>query len=148
MGIGSTQHLSGELLQSMAGIHLNHVPYRGGAAPLQDVIGGVVDMMFDSVTVTRAQIETGKLRAIGLTSAKSWPTLPTVPPLQKSLPGYEVMSWLGVAAPRGLPTRGSENPAAVNPAARRLAAELDVREAGTAAIIGMAKAHRLICAAR
>ena len=103
VGVGSTQHLSGELLQSMAGIRLNHVPYRGGAAPLQDVLGGVVDMMFDSVTVTRAQIEAGKLRAIGVTAAKPWPTLPAVPALQESLPGYEVMSWLGVAAPRGLP---------------------------------------------
>ena len=103
VGVGSTQHLSGELLQSMAGIRLNHVPYRGGAAPLQDVIGGVVDMMFDSVTVTRAQIEAGKLHAIGVTAAKSWPTLPTVPALEDSLPGYEVMSWLGVAAPRGMP---------------------------------------------
>ena len=103
VGVGSTQHLSGELLQSMAGIRLNHIPYRGGAAPLQDVIGGAVDMMFDSVTVTRAQIEAGKLHAIGVTAAKPWPTLPTVPALQESLPDYEVMSWLGVAAPRGLP---------------------------------------------
>jgi tripartite-type tricarboxylate transporter receptor subunit TctC len=103
VGVGSTQHLSGELLQSMAGVKLNHIPYRGGAAPLQDVLGGNVDMMFDSVTVTRRQIEAGTLHAIGVTSAAPWPTLPGVPPLGATVPGYEVMSWLGVAAPRGLP---------------------------------------------
>jgi tripartite-type tricarboxylate transporter receptor subunit TctC len=103
VGVGSTQHLSGELLQSMAGVQLNHIPYRGGAAPLQDVLGGNVDMMFDSVTVTRSQIEAGNLHAIGVTSSAPWPTLPNVPPLGATVPGYEVMSWLGVAAPRGLP---------------------------------------------
>jgi tripartite-type tricarboxylate transporter receptor subunit TctC len=103
VGVGSTQHLSGELLQSMAGVQLNHIPYRGGAAPLQDVLGGNVDMMFDSVTVTRSQIEAGNLHAIGVTSPAPWPTLPNVPPLGATVPGYSVMSWLGVAAPRGLP---------------------------------------------
>ncbi|HEX2009845.1 MAG TPA: tripartite tricarboxylate transporter substrate binding protein [Roseateles sp.] len=103
VGIGSTQHLSGELFQSLAGIQLNHIPYRGGAAPLQDVLGGRVDMMFDSVTVTRAHIEAGKLRGLGVTAPQSAPQLPGVPPIQASVPGFEVTSWTGLAAPKGLP---------------------------------------------
>lgn len=103
VGIGSTQHLSGELFQSMAGIQLNHIPYRGGSAPLQDVLGGRVDMMFDSVTVTRAHIEAGKLRGLGVTAPQSAPQLPGVPPIQATVPGFEVTSWTGLAAPKGLP---------------------------------------------
>ena len=103
VGIGSTQHLSGELFQSAAGVELIHIPYKGGAAPLQDVLGGRVDLMFDSVTVTRPHIESGKLRGLGVTSATRAPQLPNVPPVKDSVPGFEVTSWLGVAAPKGLP---------------------------------------------
>ena len=103
VGIGSTQHLSGELLQSMAKISLNHIPYRGGSGPVQDVLGGRVDLMFDSVTVTRVNVQAGRLRALGVTSAKSIPQLPDVPPVAATIPGYEVMSWTGLAAPKNLP---------------------------------------------
>jgi len=103
VGIGSTQHLSGELFQATAGVELIHVPYKGGAAPLQDVLGGRVDLMFDSVTVTRPHIESGKLRGLGVTSAQRAPQLPGVPPMKDSVPGFEVTSWTGVAAPKGLP---------------------------------------------
>ena len=102
VGIGSTQHLSGELFQAAAGIELIHIPYKGGAAPLQDVLGGRVDLMFDSVTVTRSHIESGKLRGLGVTSTDRTPQLPSVPPMKDSVPGFEVTSWTGVAAPRGL----------------------------------------------
>jgi len=103
VGIGSTQHLSGELFQAAAGIALIHIPYKGGAAPLQDVLGGRVDLMFDSVTVTRSHVESGKLRGLGVTSINRAPQLPSVPAMKDSVPGFEVTSWLGVAAPRGLP---------------------------------------------
>lgn len=103
VGIGSTQHLSGELFQSLAGVQLNHIPYKGGAAPLQDVLGGRVDLMFDSVTVTRAQVEAGKLRGLGVTGTTRAPQLPGVPPIADSVAGFEVTSWTGIAAPRGLP---------------------------------------------
>ena len=103
VGIGSTQHLSGELFQAMAGVQLNHIPYRGGAAPLQDVLTRRVDLMFDSVTVTKGQIETGKLRALGVTSAESTPLLPGVPPLREAVKDFEVTSWTAIAAPKGLP---------------------------------------------
>ena len=103
VGVGSTQHLAGELLQSMTGTKLNHIPYKGGAAPLQDVLGGRVDLMFDSVTATRAQVEAGKLHALAVTSLDRSPLLPAVPPLQDTVPGYEVTSWSGLAAPKGTP---------------------------------------------
>jgi tripartite-type tricarboxylate transporter receptor subunit TctC len=103
VGIGSTQHLSGELFQAMAGVQLNHIPYKGGAAPLQDVLGGRVDLMFDSVTVTRVQVDAGKLRALGVTSSERAPLLPAVVPIKETVPGFEVTSWTGIAAPKGLP---------------------------------------------
>ena len=101
VGIGSTQHLSGELFASMAGVRMTHVPYKGGAGPLQDVLGGRVDVMFDSITVTKAQMEAGKLRALGVTSLKPYKLLPGVPPVADTIPGYEVTSWTGLAAPKG-----------------------------------------------
>ena len=101
VGIGSTQHLSGELFASMAGVKMTHVPYKGGAGPLQDLIGGRVDVMFDSITVTKGQMEAGKLRALGVTSLKPYKLLPGVPPVADTIPGYEVTSWTGLAAPKG-----------------------------------------------
>ena len=103
VGIGSTQHLSGELFQAMAGVQLNHIPYKGGSAPLQDVLGGRVDLMFDSVTTTRAQVQGGKLHALAVTAVERAPLLPAVPPLKDSVPGYEVTSWTALAAPKGTP---------------------------------------------
>jgi tripartite-type tricarboxylate transporter receptor subunit TctC len=103
VGIGTTQHLTGELLQSAAGVTMTHVPYRGGGAPVQDVIAGRVDLLFDSVTVARAQVEGGRLRALGVTSPAPIPQLPGVPAVADTLPGFEVMSWAALAAPAQLP---------------------------------------------
>jgi tripartite-type tricarboxylate transporter receptor subunit TctC len=101
VGIGSTQHLSGELFASMAGVRMIHIPYKGGAGPLQDILGGRVDVMFDSITVTKAQMEAGKLRALGVTSLKPYKLLPGVPPVADTIAAYEVTSWTGLAAPKG-----------------------------------------------
>lgn len=101
VGIGSTQHLSGELFASMAGVKMMHVPYKGGAGPLQDVLGGRVDVMFDSITVTKAQMESGKLRALGVTSLKPYRLLPGISPVADTIPGHEVTSWTGLATPKG-----------------------------------------------
>lgn len=103
VGIGTTQHLIGELLQVAAGVKMLHVPYRGGGAPAQDVIAGRVDLLFDSVTVARGRIEGGQIKGLGVTSVARIPQLPNVPPVAETVPGFEVMSWTGIAGPAGLP---------------------------------------------
>ncbi|HEY9280702.1 MAG TPA: tripartite tricarboxylate transporter substrate binding protein [Eoetvoesiella sp.] len=103
VGVGSTQHLTGELLSSAAKAKMLHVPYRGGGAPAVAVIAGEVDVLVDTATVAGPQIAAGKLRALGVTSAKPWPALAGVPPVAQALPGFEVMSWLGLAAPAKTP---------------------------------------------
>ncbi len=103
VGVGSTQHLVGELLASTAGVQLTHIPYRGGGAPIQAVIGGDVDLLVDTPTVALPHVQSGRLRALGVTSAQPWPTLPGVPPVAQTLAGFEVRSWLGLAAPAGTP---------------------------------------------
>jgi len=103
VGVGSTQHLVGELLANTAGVQLQHIPYRGGGAPVQAVIGGEVDLLVDTPTVALPHIQSGRLRGLGVTSASPWPTLPGVPTVASTLNGFEVRSWLGVAAPAGTP---------------------------------------------
>ena len=114
VGVGSTQHLVGELLAGTAGVQLLHVPYRGGGAPVQSVMAGEVDLLIDTPTVAVPHLQAGKLRALGVTSATPWPTLPGVMPVAQTLPQFEVRSWLGLAAPAGLPA----------PIAQRLNAEV------------------------
>lgn len=103
VGVGSTQHLVGELLAGTAGVQLLHIPYRGGGAPVQSVMTGEVDILVDTPTVALPHLQGGKLRALGVTSAAAWPTLPGVVPVAQTLPGFEVRSWLGLAAPAGTP---------------------------------------------
>jgi tripartite-type tricarboxylate transporter receptor subunit TctC len=102
VGVGSTQHLTGELLAQMAGIRLSHVPYRGGTQPLTDMLTGRIDVMVDSITVTGGAIRAGNARALGVTSASVWPGL-DAPPVGQSVPGFEVLSWVGLVAPSGTP---------------------------------------------
>lgn len=103
VGFGSTQHLAGELFAQAASGALTHVPYRGGMQPVTDVMSGRVDLIVDSITVTGGAIKAGTLRGLGITSAQPWPLLPEVPPVATVLPGFEVMSWIGIAGPAGLP---------------------------------------------
>ena len=102
-GVGSTQHLTGELLAEAAGIKWNHVPYRGGTAPLADVLGGRVDCYLDTITTTGPGVRDGKLRALGISSPNPWPLLPEAPPMGRAVPGFQVFSWAGLAGPAGLP---------------------------------------------
>ncbi len=102
VGVGSTQHLVGELLAGSAGVQLLHVPYRGGGAPVQSVMAGEVDLLIDTPTVALPHVQAGKVRALGVTSATPWTTLPGVVPVAQTLPQFEVRSWLGLAAPAGL----------------------------------------------
>jgi tripartite-type tricarboxylate transporter receptor subunit TctC len=103
-GNGSSNHLSGELLRSTAGIQINHIPYKGSAPALVDLLGGRLTMMFDTIAPEMQNIASGKVRALAVTGPKRSPLLPDVPTLQEQgVKGAEVQSWQAVAAPHGLP---------------------------------------------
>lgn len=103
-GNGSGSHLFTELLTSRAGISLSHVPYRGAAPAMVDVLGGQVPVTFDNIITTLPLIETGKLRALAVSSSKRSPAAPDVPTLDESgVPGYDASSWFGLFAPAGTP---------------------------------------------
>src|SRR3954467_14061949 len=102
-GIGTVHHLSGELLNSMAGIEMVHVPFRGGASPLTEVLGGRVDLLLEAMTLSIGQIQSGKLRALAVTSRERWKGLPNVPSVAETVPGYEVTSFVGLGASGGTP---------------------------------------------
>ena len=95
-GVGTVHHLSGELLNAMAGIEMVHVPFRGGASPLTEVLGGRVDLLLETMTLSLPQIQAGKLRALGVTSPERWKALPEVPTVAETVPGYEVNSFIGL----------------------------------------------------
>ena len=106
-GTGTSQHLSLELLAFRSGVKFTHVPYKGSGPAIQDVIGGQVDMMFDTTVVAGPHLQGGRLRAIAVTSAKRLASLPDVPTVAESgLPGlanFEVLSWQAIFAPAGTP---------------------------------------------
>jgi len=103
-GNGTSQHLSGELFKSMAGVEMQHIPYKGSPPALNDVMGGQVSMTFDNITTAWALAKGGKLRALAVTTASRSPVAPDVPTLTESgLPGYEIGSWQGVFASAGTP---------------------------------------------
>jgi tripartite-type tricarboxylate transporter receptor subunit TctC len=107
-GNGTSIHLSGELFKTMAGVDMTHVPYKGSAPALTDLMGGQVQLMFDNLPSSLQQIKAGKLRAIAVTSAQRAPALPNVPTIAESgLPGFEASSWFGLLAPAGTPRRSS-----------------------------------------
>ena len=103
-GAGQGAHLAGELLKNMTGIQMTHVPYKGNAPAVADVIGGHVDMIFDGMTSSLPHVKSGKLRAISVTTAKRASALPDLPTVAESgLPGFDVGSWFGILAPAGTP---------------------------------------------
>jgi tripartite-type tricarboxylate transporter receptor subunit TctC len=103
-GAGTSIHLSGELFKVMAGVQMTHVPYKGSAPALADLLGGQVQLMFDNLPPSLPQIKAGKLRALAVTSATRAPALPDVPTVAEAgLPGFEASSWFGVLAPAGTP---------------------------------------------
>lgn len=103
-GNGTSLHLSGAMFTSMAQIQMLHVPYKGSGPAVTDLLGGQVNYMFDSITSARPHIESGRLRALGVTSAKRSSTLKDVPTIaEAALPGYEVSPWFAVFAPAGTP---------------------------------------------
>lgn len=105
-GVGNPQQLAGELMNSMAGINVLHVPYRGSAPAVTDVAAGVVTMSFSSLAAALPLIQAGKLRAVAVTSRERMPQLPDVPPLSEGAPGlkdYELLNWFGMFAPANTP---------------------------------------------
>lgn len=103
-GNGTSQHMTLELLGFKSGTQFVHVPYKGSGPAIQDVIGGQVDMMFDTTVVAGPHIQSGKVRAIAVSSAKRLESLPNVPTIAESgVPGFEVVSWQGIFVPAGVP---------------------------------------------
>ena len=102
-GNGTSVHMSGELFKLMSGIEMTHVPYRGSAPAMPDLMSGKVHVMFDnlpgSITFTRA----GKLKALGVTTAQRWPETPDIPAISETIAGYEASIWYGISAPKGTP---------------------------------------------
>lgn len=102
-GNGTLNHLLGEMLNSMAGVNLQHVPYKGVAPALNDVLGGQLPMLFASLPSSLAHIKAGKLRALAVSGASRSPVLPDVPTLAETVPGYNGTLWIGLFAPAGVP---------------------------------------------
>ena len=102
-GNGSTIHMSAELFKMMVGVDLVHVPYRGGAPALTDMLGGQVQVMFDNLPTSIEHIRAGKLRPLAITSTTRSELIPDVPTLSDFVPGYESSAWYGVGAPKGTP---------------------------------------------
>jgi tripartite-type tricarboxylate transporter receptor subunit TctC len=103
-GNGTAQHISGELFKMMAGVNMVHVPYRGGAPALADLLGGQVQVMFDTMPSSIEYLRAGTLRPLAVTTATRSEALPDVPPVGDFVPGYEAAAWYGIGAPRNTPT--------------------------------------------
>ena len=102
-GVGSPPHMIGELFKMMTGIDMVHVPYRGAAAVLTDLLGGQVQVYFGALPASIEYIKTGRLRALAVTSAARVEELPDIPAVSEFVPGYEAFNWFGVGAPRNTP---------------------------------------------
>ncbi len=119
-GNGSTIHMSGELFKMLTGIDMVHVPYRGGAPALTDLIAGQVQVMFDNIPTSAAHIKSGRLRGLAVTSATRSDVLPDLPTVADVLSGYEASAWYGLGAPKGTP---DEIVARVNKAVNEILAD-------------------------
>jgi tripartite-type tricarboxylate transporter receptor subunit TctC len=102
-GIGSVQHVAGELFKFMTGVDMVHVPYRGTSPALTDLLGGQVQVMFDVTTISAAHVKAGRLRALAVTTRSRVDVLPDVPVMADFVPGYEATAWVGFGAPRDTP---------------------------------------------
>jgi len=130
-GVGTSPHMSGELLKVMTGINIVHVPYRGTAPAIVDLLGGQLQSAFDNLPGSIGHINTGKLRALGVTAEKRVDSLPDVPAISESVPGYSASVVYGIGAPKGTPPEivGKLN-AAVNAALKDPKLQARLRELG------------------
>jgi tripartite-type tricarboxylate transporter receptor subunit TctC len=102
-GVGSTPHLAGELFKMMTGVNMLHVPYRGDAPAITDLLEGQVQVMFDQVILAIDHIRAGRLKALAVSSADKLAVLPDLPPVSQFVPGYEAFAWQGMGAPKSTP---------------------------------------------
>ena len=132
-GSGTSVHLSGELFKSMTGCDMVHVPYKGAGPALVDLIGGQVQVIFDNLPSSIGHIKGGRLRALAVTSEQRDPSLPNVPTVAETVPGYEATAWFGIGMPRGTPrefidkVNAEVNRALADPKMRERLAELGGR---------------------
>jgi hypothetical protein len=124
-GIGSSIHLAGEVFKSMAGIDVQHVPYKGNAPAMQGLIGGEIHFLFDLISLSKPMVDSGKIRMLGVSSLTRSADIPDLPTISESgLPGYDTSVWLGMLAPAGVP-RGIVNK--ISAAIRSIVESPDVR---------------------
>ncbi|HKW36980.1 MAG TPA: tripartite tricarboxylate transporter substrate binding protein [Burkholderiales bacterium] len=102
-GMGTLYHLAGEMFVAMAGIDMQHVPFRGGSEPLTEVLSGRMELLIDALTNSYPHIQAGKFRPLAVSSRERSPSLPAVPTVADSVPGYEASSFIGLAGPAGMP---------------------------------------------
>lgn len=125
-GNGQSTHLSAELFSAMAGVKMSHVPYKGSAPALTDVMAGQTDLMFDTMLSAMPHVKAGKLKALAVTSSQRSPVAPNIPTVAESgLPGYEAIAWNGILAPAGTP---KEVIARLNTELRKVLENPDVRQ--------------------
>jgi len=124
-GNGSTIHMSGELFKMMTGINMVHVPYRGGAPALTDLIGGQVHVMFDNIPTSAEHVKAGRLRGLAVTGPTRSEILPDLPTVADFIPGYEASAWYGLGAPKHVPTEVIDK---VNKAMNAILAEPKTKE--------------------
>jgi tripartite-type tricarboxylate transporter receptor subunit TctC len=132
-GSGTSVHLSGELFKTMTGCDMVHVPYKGAGPALIDLIGGQVQVIFDNLPSSAGHIKSGKLRALAVTSAQREPSMPDLPTVAETVPGYEATAWFGIGMPKGTPrevidkVNAEVNRALADPKMRERLAELGGR---------------------
>jgi tripartite-type tricarboxylate transporter receptor subunit TctC len=107
-GNGTTSHLTSELFQLMAKVKLRHIPYRGSAPALQGLLAGEVDVMFDNLGVSLPLVQAGKLKLLAVAAPNRLPSLPDVPTIAETLPGFEAVAWYGIVAPPNTPKNITE----------------------------------------
>ncbi|WP_296106909.1 tripartite tricarboxylate transporter substrate binding protein [uncultured Agrobacterium sp.] len=122
-GNGTPLHLSGELFKSMAGVEMQHVPYKGSGPALNDLLGNQISIMFDNLPSSSAHIKSGTLKALGVTTAERASSFPDVPTIAETVPGYETYTWNALFAPAGTPP---EAIAKLNEAAKTALSDPDV----------------------
>jgi len=124
-GPGTVVHLTAEYFKAQAGLFLVHIPYKGTALAIPDLVSAKVDVLFDSLPSALPHVKEGRLRALGMTSLKRSPLLPNLPAISETIPGFESVTWFGVYGPKGLPAELVQR---VNTALNQALQEADVKD--------------------